>query len=72
MQPRYLLSESTKEERDNFMMELQVLLDKHSLYFEPIPQITRESNDKPWHISCQILLQKRTLIENINEPTKKD
>ena len=62
-QLRYKLSETTPEEQKAFMDEFQSLLDKHSLYFEPVPQYVRDSLQSPWQLKCQIFLQKKTLEE---------
>lgn len=83
-EPKYSLSEVSKEQSDSFMKEFQELLNKHSLYYEPVPQFTRDSLTSPWKIQCQILLQKKTeIVEptvekgipspfSNNEPTKED
>ena len=59
---KFNLSDCSNEYRDLFMKEFQELLDKHSLYFEPIPTYQRDTFESPWQIKCNILLQKRTEI----------
>lgn len=60
MDKKYVLSAPTKEEQDNFLKEFQALCDKHSIYFEPIPQFTRKTIQDPWTIVCQAWIQKKT------------
>ncbi len=65
---KFNLSEVSNEESQLFMKEFGELLEKHSLYFEPVPQFTREGlvqpdgKPYPWKIVTQILLQKKTSI----------
>lgn len=61
-QPKFNLSDCTKEDSDAFMKDFGELLDKHSLYFEPVPQFIRTSLTDPWRIVTQIFLQKKTKI----------
>jgi len=61
-EPKYKLSDCTKEESDAFMKDFGELLNKHSLYFEPVPQFTRKSLTSPWEIQTQIFLQKKSEI----------
>lgn len=66
-QPKYNLSDCTADESAAFMKEFNELLNKHSLYFEPVPQYIRKSLQSPWETVCQIFLQKKT---EIVEPEK--
>lgn len=59
---KYSLSPVSQDEQDLFMKEFQELLDKHSMYFEPIPFVQRKSLTDPFEIAAQILLQKKTEI----------
>lgn len=61
MEQKYDLSDLSKEEQDSFMKDFGALLDKHSLYYEPVPQFVRETMESPWEIRTQIFLQKKTL-----------
>lgn len=68
---KYKLSDCTKEDSDLFMKEFGELLNKHSLYFEPVPQFIRDSLTAPWKIVTQIFLQKKTEIvepEKVEDP----
>lgn len=75
MPPKYSLSDCSKEEVDLFMKELGELLNKHSLYFEPVPKFTRDGlvqedgKPYPWKIVCEILLNKKV---EIVEATKEE
>lgn len=60
MEPKYNLSETTQEERNTFMQELNNLLDKNSFYFEPIPQYERKDLFSPWELKVSFLLNKKT------------
>jgi hypothetical protein len=62
-EPKFLLSDATTEEQTTFMKEFMELLEKHSLYYEPVPQFTRDDNQSPWKIVVQVLLQKKTKID---------
>lgn len=62
MEPKFSLSDCSPEEQKAFMSEFQELLNKHGLYFEPVPQFVRDSLTAPWKIVTQIFLQKRTEI----------
>lgn len=53
----------SKEETEKFMKEFNDLCDKHSIYFEPVPQYTRETITSPWQLTCQVFLQKKTEVE---------
>ncbi len=63
-QPKYNLSDCTADESTAFMKEFNELLNKHSLYFEPVPAYTRKALGSPWELNCQIFLQKKTPIED--------
>lgn len=58
---KYNLSEPTKEEQEAFMKDFRELLEKHSMYYEPVPQYSRKEIGAPWEVTCQILLQKKEL-----------
>jgi hypothetical protein len=62
-EPKFLLSDATTEEQTTFMKEFMELLEKHSLYYEPVPQFTRDDNQSPWKIVVQVILQKKTKID---------
>ncbi len=75
MEKTYNLSAISKEESDIFMKEFGELLDKHSLYFEPIPQFQRTKLEEPWKLVCTIFLQKKTevvepIVEQANTEVK--
>lgn len=63
MQPKYTLSDASEKEQQLFMQEFNELLNKFSLYYEPVPQFSRDSLTSPWKIVCQVFLQKKTIIE---------
>lgn len=68
---KFNLTPTTEEENKVFMKEFGELLDKHSLYFEPVPQFTRETLTSPWKIVTQIFLQKKTpVVEETKEEVK--
>lgn len=60
-EPKYNLTPTTEAENNEFMKDFHDLLEKHSLYFEPVPKFTRKSLVSPWEVTCQIFLQKKTL-----------
>lgn len=66
--PKYSLKDLTKEERDAFLKDFQSILEKHSVYFEPIPKMARKDLHSPWQIVCDISILKK--VENKQE--KKD
>lgn len=59
---KYDLSVPTEDEQKNFMKEFSDLCDKHSMYFEPVPQYQRKDLESPWVTGCTIFLQKKTEI----------
>lgn len=61
-EPKFDLTEVSKEETDAFMKDFQDLLKKHSLYFEPVPQYTRDTLTSPWKTVCQVFLKKKIPI----------
>jgi hypothetical protein len=63
MQPKYKLSEPTAEEIKAFQEDFAAVLEKHSLYYEPVPQYSRKSLSDPWTLTCQIFIQKKTAVE---------
>lgn len=67
MEKKYNLSEANQEERDAFMKEFAELLDKHSLYFEPVPQFIRDTIETPWRVVTQIFLQKKTEVVEVDK-----
>ena len=67
MQPKYNLKDCTPEEQNSFMKEFQELLNKHSLYFEPVPQFTRDNINSPWKIVCQVFLQKKVEVVEVEK-----
>lgn len=76
---KYNLSAPTAEEQDAFMKEFNALVEKHSMYFEPVPFMQRKSLTDPWEVSAQIFLQKKTLatqedvlspIQNVEPPAE--
>lgn len=69
MQPdqKYKLSEPTQEEKDSFMKDFEELLKKHSIYFEPVPQFARDNITSPWKVICQIFLQKKAEIIEVEK-----
>lgn len=66
---KYDLSAPTAEEQQDFMKEFQELLEKHSMYFEPIPHMQRKSVSDPWEFSSQVFLQKKTLVKEATPET---
>ncbi len=73
MQPetKYKLADVSEEEKNAFMKDFDALLKKHSVYFEPIPQIRRENLQTPWKIVTEVLLQKKVEVvevEKVSEP----
>ncbi len=62
--PKYKLVEATEEEKTDFMKKFNDLLNETSIYFEPVPQFSRESLQSPWEVKCQIFLQKKVLDED--------
>lgn len=85
METKYNLIAITKEEQELFQKEFQELLNKHSVYYEPVPTFVRDGlldeNGKPspWKLVCQVLLQKKVEITKdgaipspFNEPIKEN
>lgn len=69
-EPKYSLSAPTQEEQSNFMKDLQAVVEKHEMYFEPIPQLQRKDLTSPWEIACAWFLQKKTpIVEKTEEGT---
>jgi hypothetical protein len=66
-QPKYKLVEATEEEKSNFMKDFNDILVKHSIYFEPVPQFTRETLNDPWKVVCQVLIQKKVEIVEVEK-----
>lgn len=67
--PKFSLIDCTKEELDSFGKDFQALIDKHSLYFEPVAQKERmEFTDSQgtkksaWADVCNILVKKKVPI----------
>jgi len=73
MQPKYNLGECTEEESSAFMKDFNELLNKHSVFFEPVPVYSREGLVKedgtayPWTTVCQIMLKKKTPVVEVVE-----
>ena len=63
MNPKYKLVDMSDEEKSNFMKKLVEFCESESVYFEPVPQFTRDSIGTPWEIVTQVLLQKKIDIE---------
>jgi hypothetical protein len=61
--PKFLLTDATTEEQQAFMTEFMALLEKHSLYYEPCPQFARDDAQSPWKVVVQVILQKKTPID---------
>lgn len=71
MEQKISLKDCTKEESDLFMKEFGQLLEKHSLYFEPVPQFERDDLKSPWKVVCQVFLQKKVEVvekESLKSP----
>lgn len=62
-EPKFSLIEASEEEKSSFMKKFGQLLEESSMYFEPVPQFTRESLQSPWKIVYQIFLQKKVEIK---------
>lgn len=62
---KYKLVDASPEEQKDFMGKFQALLKETEMYYEPVPQFTRDSVEDPWKVVCQVLLQKKVLL---NEP----
>lgn len=62
MEPKYKLSMPTETEQQDFMKEFAELLDKHSMYYEPVPQFERVDLQSPWQIKIAVFLQKKTEV----------
>jgi hypothetical protein len=71
MQPKFKLSEPTELEKQNFMNEFNELCNKHSMYFEPIPQYQRENITSPWDLKVVIFLQKKKEIVEVEKDSIK-
>lgn len=65
----FTLTDATTEEQQAFMTEFMALLEKHSLYYEPVPQFARDDVQSPWKVVVQVILQKKTKIDE--KPTEK-
>ncbi len=63
MNPKYKLVDLSDEEKSKFMEKFHKFLSDENVYFEPVPQFTRDSIGSPWEIVTQILLQKKITIE---------
>lgn len=61
-EPKFSLIEASEQEKTNFMRKFGELLEETSMYFEPVPQFTRDSLQSPWNIVCQVFLQKKVPI----------
>jgi len=64
---KFKLEEATKEEKDVFMTKFQNFLEESNIYFEPVPQFTRDSLSDPWKVVCQVILQKKVFITKEEE-----
>lgn len=64
---KFKLSQPTEEEKSTFMKEFTALCDKHSMYFEPVPSYSRDTFETPWQLVCQIWLQKKIEIVEVEK-----
>lgn len=67
---KFSLSDVTQEEQEAFMKDFTEFLNSRSLYFEPVPQYSRDDIKSPWKTTVSIFLQKKTPITE--EPVIKD
>lgn len=67
---KYSVVDLTNEERDAFSKDFEALMEKHSVYFEPIPKIERKDMQSPWQLGCNVLLLKKVKNETIKETEK--
>ena len=67
MNPKYKLSDATSEEQQAFLKDFNDLLNKHSMYYEPIPAFEREDISKPWKLVFKIWLQKKKEIVEVEK-----
>lgn len=78
--PQFDLVNPTPEEQADFLKAFQELCESKEMYFEPVPQFSRDTLQSPWKVTTQILLQKKVKKEGdksipspfTNEPEKKD
>jgi len=63
MTPKYKLVDASSDEQADFMKKFQALLTETGMYYEPVPQFSRDSLTEPWKIVCQVLLQKKVAID---------
>ena len=68
-EPKFTLSTPTQEEQNSFMKDLQEVVDKHEMYFEPIPQFQRKDLTSPFEIACAWFIQKKTPIKKEETPS---
>lgn len=59
MQPNYSLVELTDAEKESFTSELNALLTKHSVYFEPVPKFVRQQVGQAFTLSGDFLAMKK-------------
>lgn len=59
---KYKFIEASDVEKENFSKDLQVLLEKHGLVAESIPQIARIDKTSTFALSSVILLSKKVEI----------
>jgi len=59
---KYSLVDLTTGEQTLFMEKFNKFTADEGIYFEAVPQFTRDNLQSPWKIVCQVLLQKRVPI----------
>jgi hypothetical protein len=64
MNPKYKLVDLSEEKKNSFMNKFMELCKSENVYFEPVPQFTRDTIGAPWEIVTQILLQRKVPIED--------
>lgn len=66
-EPIFKLVDASTEEQEGFIKKLQALIEETNIYFEYVPQFTRETVKSPWEIKVVRLLMKMVPDES-NEP----
>ena len=64
---KFKLVDVSAEEQTFFLKDFEELLKKHSLYFEPIPQLRRDNMQSPWKIVTEVLLQKKIEVVEVEK-----
>lgn len=63
-EPKFNLVELSKEEASAFSKDLEEILQKHSVYFRPIPKVQTTGADQPFTLGAELFAMKRVEAES--------